>query len=31
MQMFNHSSQKQTLQYLGIKPSEVQDAYLKDI
>jgi len=31
MQMFNHSSQKQTLKYLGIQPSEIQDAYLKEI
>lgn len=31
MQMFNHSSQKQTLTYLGIQPSEIRDAYLKEI
>lgn len=31
MQMFNHTSQKQTLQYLGIQPSEIKDAYLKEI
>ena len=31
MTMFNHSSQKQTLQYLGIQPSEIKDAYLKEI
>lgn len=31
MQMFNHSSQKQTLTYLGIQPSEIKDAYLKEI
>jgi len=31
MQMFNHSSQKQTLAYLGIQPGEIKDAYLKDI
>jgi integrase len=31
MVMFNHSSQKQTLAYLGIQPSEIKDAYLKDI
>ena len=31
MQMFNHSSQRQTLDYLGIQPSEIRDAYLKEI
>lgn len=31
MQMFNHSSQKQTLSYLGIQPSEIKDAYLREI
>jgi len=31
MQMFNHSSQKQTLTYLGIQASEIKDAYLKEI
>jgi integrase len=31
MQMFNHSTQKQTLQYLGIQPSEIKSAYLKEI
>lgn len=31
MEMFNHSSQKQTLAYLGIQPSEIRDAYLKEI
>ena len=31
MHMFNHSSQKQTLAYLGIQPSEIRDAYLKEI
>lgn len=31
MHMFNHSSQKQTLAYLGIQPSEIKDAYLKEI
>lgn len=31
MEMFNHSSQKQTLAYLGIQPSEIKDAYLKEI
>ncbi len=29
MTMFNHSTQKQTLQYLGIQPSEIRDAYMK--
>lgn len=31
MQMFNHSTQKQTLAYLGIQSSEIKDAYLKEI
>lgn len=31
MQMFNHSSQKQTLTYLGIQPSEIKEAYLREI
>lgn len=31
MQMFNHSSQQQTLVYLGIQPAEIKDAYLKEI
>jgi len=31
MVMFNHSSQKQTLDYLGIQGSEIQDAYLREI
>jgi integrase len=31
MEMFNHSSQRQTLTYLGIQPSEIKDAYLKEI
>ena len=31
MQMFNHSSQRQTLIYLGIQPSEIKDAYLREI
>jgi len=31
MQMFNHSTQKQTLTYLGIQPCEIKDAYLKEI
>lgn len=31
MELFNHSTQKQTLTYLGIQPSELKDAYLKVI
>ena len=31
MTMFNHSSQRQTLAYLGIQPEEIKDAYLKEI
>lgn len=31
MQMFNHSTQKQTLAYLGIQPSEIKEAYLREI
>jgi integrase len=31
MTIFNHASQKETLQYLCIQPGEVQDAYLKEI
>lgn len=31
MTMFNHSRQKQTLDYLCIQPEEIQDAYLKEI
>lgn len=31
MQMFNHSTQKQTLAYLGIQASEIKDAYMKEI
>ena len=31
MHMFNHSSQKQTLAYLGIQPSEITEAYLREI
>ena len=31
MEMFNHSSQKQTLAYLGIQPDDVRNAYLKEI
>ncbi|WP_419174247.1 tyrosine-type recombinase/integrase [Desulfosediminicola sp.] len=29
MVMFNHSTQKQTLDYLCIQPSEIEEAYLK--
>ncbi|MDR3502168.1 MAG: tyrosine-type recombinase/integrase [Legionella sp.] len=31
MTLFNHSTQKQTLSYLGVQASEVKDAYLKEI
>lgn len=31
MEMFNHSSQRQTLTYLGIQDREIKDAYLKEI
>lgn len=31
MTMFNHSTQKQTLTYLGIQEADVQNAYLKEI
>jgi integrase len=31
MVMFNHSTQRQTLTYLGIQPDEVQEAYLREI
>jgi len=31
MTIFNHASQKETLQYLCIQPGEVQNAYLKEI
>lgn len=31
MEMFNHSTQRQTLIYLGIQPREIKDAYLKEI
>jgi len=31
MEMFNHSSQRQTLTYLGIQSREIKDAYLKEI
>ena len=28
MEMFNHSSQRQTLDYLGVQPEEIHDAYM---
>lgn len=31
MTLFNHSNQKQTLAYLGIQETDIQDAYLKEI
>jgi integrase len=31
MTMFNHSTQKQTLTYLGIQEADIQNAYLKEI
>lgn len=31
MHMFNHASQRQTLTYLGIQPSEIKEAYLREI
>jgi len=31
MEMFNHSTQKQTLTYLCIQPEEIKNAYLKEI
>lgn len=31
MTMFNHSTQRQTLEYLCVQPDEIQDAYLKEI
>ena len=29
MTLFNHSSQRQTLAYLGVQPEELKDAYMK--
>jgi integrase len=29
MEMFNHSSQKQTLVYLCVQPEEIKNAYLR--
>lgn len=31
MEMFNHSTQKQTLSYLGIQEADIQDAYMREI
>ncbi len=31
MTMFNHSTQRQTLEYLCIQPQEIKDAYMKEI
>lgn len=31
MQMFCHSTQKQTLEYLSIQPTEIKDAYMKEL
>ena len=31
MIMFNHSSQKQTLDYLGVQPTEIKKAYMREI
>ncbi len=31
MELFQHSSQRQTLTYLGIQPSEIVDCYMKEI
>ena len=31
MTMFNHSTQRQTLDYLCIQPEEIRDAYMKEI
>ena len=31
MTLFNHSTQKQTLSYLGIQERDIQEAYLKEI
>lgn len=31
MIMFNHSSQKQTLDYLGVQPTEIKNAYMREI
>ena len=31
MRIFNHSTQKQTLDYLCIQPEEIKSAYMKEI
>ena len=31
MKLFNHSTQRQTLDYLCIQPEEIRDAYMKEI
>ena len=31
MTIFKHSSQKLTLDYLGIQPEEIREAYLKEL
>jgi len=31
MVMFNHSSQKQTLDYLCIQPQEIKDVYMNEL
>jgi len=31
MELFNHSTQRQTMQYLGIQPSELKDAMMMEI
>lgn len=31
MMMFNHSTQKQTLDYLGIQDTDIRDAYMREI
>lgn len=31
MKMFNHSSERQTLSYLGVQEEEIQEAYLNEI
>lgn len=31
MEMFNHSSEKQTLAYLGIQKEEIKQAYLNEL
>lgn len=31
MTMFNHATQRQTLQYLGIQPEEIKSAYMREL